>query len=126
MFVLIRLMFMAFALYMFVNLFLENIDDTKNIIAYKIYLFLFVFIIQFLFLIFTNFINKHKMSINTIMESAINNALLSVIAFDIYNNLVYNGYYKLLSLQQRMLILVFLIIAFMAVVIILQLLITSN
>lgn len=126
MIVLARLIFMAITLFMFINLFLDNIDDRKNSIAYKIYLFLFVFIIQFLFQIFTNLINTNKIAINVLIETSINNSLLAVIAFDVYNDLVYNGFYKSFSAQQKTLMLVLLIISFMAVVKILQLLISSN
>ena len=126
MFVLARLMFMAITLYMFVSLFLDNFDDRQNAIAYKVYLFLFVFIMHFLFQVFTNLVNSSKIAINEIIETSINNALLAVIAFDIYNDLVYNNFFRTYTHQQKILILILLIIGFMTGIKILQLLISSN
>ena len=126
MIVLARLLFMAIALYMFIGLFLDNFDDRHNAIAYKIYLFLFIFIIQFLFQIFTNLVNTNKIAINVLIETSINNAILAVIAFDVYNDLIYNNFFRTYNTQQKILMLVLLIIGFMTVVKILQLLISSN
>ena len=39
--VIVRLILIAVTLYFFINIFLTNIEDRKNSIAYKIYLFLF-------------------------------------------------------------------------------------
>lgn len=126
MLVLARLLIMAVTLYMFVSLFLDNFDDRKNAIAYKIYLFLFVFIIQFLFQIFANLINSKKIIMDEIIETSINNALLAIISFDVYNDLVYNNYFRAYSQQQKILILILLIIGFMTAIKFLQLLISSN
>lgn len=126
MLVIARLLTLAIVLYMFVSLFLENFDDRHNAIAYKIYLFLFVFIIQFLFQIFANLINSKKIAVDEIIETSINNALLAIIAFDVYNDLVYNNYFRLYTHQQKILILILLIIGFMTVIKFLQLLISSN
>jgi len=126
MFVLARLLFMAITLYMFVSLFLDNINDRQNAIAYKIYLFLFVFIIQFLFQVFTNLVNSTKFAINEIIETSVNNALIAIIAFDIYNDLVYNNFFITYNNQQKILILILLIIGFMTGIKILELLISSN
>lgn len=126
MFVLVRLLVIAITLYMFISLFLENFEDRHNAIAYKIYLFLFVFIIQFLFQIFTNLIQSEKIIMDQIIETSINNALLAVIAFDIYNDLYYNNYFRTYNKQQQILILILLIIGFMTAIKFLQLLISSN
>jgi hypothetical protein len=125
MFVIAKLLILAITLYMFVSLFLDNFDDRHNSIAYKIYLFLFVFIIQFLFEIFTNLINSKKIAMDEIIETSINNALLAVIAFDIYNDLVYNNYFSAYNHQQKILILILLIIGFMTAIKFLQLLISN-
>jgi len=126
MFVIAKLLFMAITLYMFVSLFLDNFDDRQNAISYKIYLFLFIFIMQFLFQIFTNIINSNKIAVNEIIETSINNALLAIIAFDIYNDLVYNNFFRTYNHQQKILILILLIIGFMTTIKILELLISSN
>ena len=125
MLVIARLLILAITLYMFVSLFLDNFEDRHNAIAYKIYLFLFVFIIQFLFQIFGNLINSTKFAIDEIIETSINNALLAVIAYDVYNDLVYNNYFKIYNHQQKILILILLIIGFMTAIKFLQLLITN-
>jgi hypothetical protein len=125
MLIIARLLILAITLYMFVSLFLDNFDDRHNAIAYKIYLFLFVFIMQFMFQIFTNIINSNKIVIDEIIETSINNALLAVIAFDVYNDLVYNNYFKTYNHQQKILILILLIIGFMTVIKFLQLLISN-
>lgn len=126
MLVLVRLLIMAVTLYMFVSLFLDNFDDRKNAIAYKIYLFLFVFIIQFLFQIFANLINSKKIIMDELIETSINNALLAIISFDVYNDLVYNNFFRSYTKQQKILILILLIIGFMTAIKFLQLLISSN
>lgn len=126
MLVLARLLFLAISLYMFISLFLDNFDDRHNAIAYKIYLFLFVFIIQFLFQIFSNLINAQKFAMDELIETSINNALLAIIAFDVYNDLSYNKYFSnYKEKQQKILILILLIIGFMTAIKFLQLLITN-
>lgn len=126
MLILVRLLFTAITLYLFFNIVLDNFDDRYNAITNKIYLFLFVFIINFLFNFSTILININSISINSLVESAINNALLSVISFDIYNDLIYNGYFKNYTFHQKTLVLLLLIISFMACIKILQLVISSN
>jgi len=126
MLVLARLLFMAITLYMFISLFLDKFDDRHNAIAYKVYLFLFVFIMHFLFQVFTILINSGKVIINEIIETSINNALLAIIAFDIYNDLSVDKFFDTYTSQQKTLVLILLIIGFMTGIKILQLLISSN
>ena len=126
MIVIVRLILIAISLYLYINIFLTDIEDRRNSIAYKIYLFLFVFIINFLIQLFGNLIYKSKLSISYIIETSVNNSLLAVIAFDVYNDLVYNGFYKNYNKHQRTLILILLIIGFMTAIKILELLISSN
>lgn len=126
MLILARLIFTAITLYMFISLFLENFDDRQYAIPYKIYLFLFIFLTHFLFQILSNLFKSSKISITDSIESAINNALIAVIAFDIYNDLVYDKYFRTFNNQQKTLTLVLLIIGFMTSIKLLQLLINSN
>ena len=126
MIVIVRLILIAISLYLYINIFLTDIEDRRNSIAYKTYLFLFVFIINFLIQLFGNLIYKSKLSISYIIETSVNNSLLAVIAFDVYNDLVYNGFYKNYNKHQRTLILILLIIGFMTAIKILELLISSN
>lgn len=126
MLVLARLVFIAVSLFMFINLFLSDFEDKKNAISYKIFLFLFVFVLNFMFQIFSNLINKDKILIDEIIEMSINNALLSVVAFSVYDDLSANGFFNQYNHYQKSLILILLIIGFIATIKILELLITSN
>jgi len=124
--ILFKLLIITIALIFYLNNFMENISDRKLAIPHKIYLFLFIFIVQFLINFFTNVNDKETITLGQIIEDAVNNALLAVIAFDVYNDLVYLNYYKELNPHQQITILIFLIIGFMTAVKILQLLITSK
>jgi hypothetical protein len=126
MFIIARLIFLAFILCMFFTLFLNNFEDRHNAISYKIYLFLFVFTINFLFTFFNNLVSSKKIIIKELIEVSINNALISVIAFDVYNDLGINELFLKYTHSQKTLILVLLIVGFMATIKILQLLISSN
>ena len=121
-----RLIFMSIVLYMFISLFLYKFEDRHYAISNKIYLFLFVFIINFLIQFITNLVNSKKIIINELIEVSINNALLAVIAFDVYGDLAYNNFYVGKSHEQKILIMVLLIIGFMTTIKILELLISSN
>lgn len=125
MILLLRLIFTGIALFFFVALFLENFDDKRNSIVYKLYLFTFIFLLQIILNVFNNIFNKDKITLNSIMETAINNALLSVIAFDVYNDLIYEGFYKGYNSYQKIVTLVLLILAFITTVKMLQLLLTQ-
>ena len=126
MLVIARLIFMAVVLYMFISLFLDNFEDRHYAISYKIYLFLFVFIINFLFQFFTNLVNSKKIIINEFIEISINNALLAVIAFDVYNDLASNYFFTQYTHEQKILVMILLIVGFMTTIKILELLISSN
>lgn len=125
MILLLRLIFTGIALFFFVALFLENFDDRRNSIVYKLYLFTFIFLLQIVLNVFNNIFNKDKITLNSIMETAINNALLAVIAFDVYNDLIYEGFYKGYNSYQKIATLVLLILAFITTVKMLQLLLTQ-
>lgn len=126
MLVLARLVFIAVSLFMFISLFLSDYEDKKNAISYKVYLFLFVFVLNFMFQIFANLINRVKISIDEIIESSINNGLLAIIAFGIYGDLNDQNFFNQYSDHQRELILILLIIGFMATIRILECLMNSN
>ena len=85
-----------------------------------------MFIIQFLFQIFSGLVLTHKINVSEIIETSINNALLSVIAYDVYGDLAYNNFFSTYTHQQRILVLILLIVGFMTGIKILQLLISSN
>ena len=125
MILLIRLIFTGIILFFFVAFFLENFEDRKNSIIYKLYLFTFIFLLQVILNIFNNIFNKEKITVNSIMETAINNALLAVIAYDVYNDLIYEKFYIGYNKYQKISILVLLILAFITTVKLLQLLLTQ-
>ena len=126
MLVLVKLVFMAIVLFMFINLFLSDFEDKKNAISYKIYLFLFVFVLNFMFQIFANLINNKKILMVELIESSINNSLLAVIAYGVYSDLIYDGFFKDYDHSQKTLVLILLIIGFITTIKILELLISSN
>ncbi len=74
----------------------------------------------------TNATSSNKSSLNQIIESSINNALLAVIAYDVYNDLYFNKIFINMNEHQRIISLVLLIVGFMTMVKIIQLLITNN
>lgn len=126
MIILSKLLFIAVSLFMFINLFLTDLDDKKNRISYKIYLFLFIFILNFMFQIFSNLLSDITISINELIEMSINNALLAVVAFSIYNDLDDNNFFAKETQYQKSLVLILLIIGFITTIKILELLISSN
>ncbi len=125
--ILIRLFITGIALFFYLSIFLPDFEDRSNAIPYKLYMFLFVFIIQFILYFFTNATTTtNKSSLNQIIESSINNALLAVIAYDVYNDLYFNKIFINMNEHQRIISLVLLIVGFMTTVKIIQLLITNN
>jgi hypothetical protein len=125
MFVIARLFVVAIFIYLFVSLCLNNYDDRKYSIANKIFLFLFVFATNFLFQFFVTITNTKKILLIPLIEISVNNALLAVIAYDVYNDLSYNGLFNSYNNEQKKLILVLLIVGFMTIVKVLQLLINN-
>jgi len=91
-------------------------DNINNLFLYKLYLLLFVFLILFITNIVSNLISGIKIDYEDIMEYAVNNALLAVIAYSTYNELVYHGFYSNYTTSQKMFMLILLIIMFIAVV----------
>lgn len=122
---LIKLVVLTITLYMFISLFLDDFDNKKNYISYKIYTFIFVFIVQFLIQIFSALISKKNIGVYDFIENAINNSLLAVVAYSVYNDLYINDFYHQFNNQQRVMVLVLLIIGFMTAVNIIQLSINS-
>ncbi len=123
--ILLRLTLTAVLLYFYLLTFVQDFSDRNYAIRNKIYLFLFVFITQFLIYFFT-YIRSEKASINEVIEVSLNNALLAVVAFDIYQDMNATGYFLNSSPSQQLMILVILIIGFMTAIKILQLLISNQ
>ena len=125
MILLLRIIFTGIALFFFTLFFLENYDDRNNAIIYKLYLFTFVFLLQIMLNVFNNLFSGEKITMNYIMDTAVNNALLAVIAFDVYGDLTYQKVITFQNKYQQIAVLVLLIIGFIATVKLLQLLLTQ-
>lgn len=125
MILLLRIIFTGIALFFFTAFFLENFSDRDNAIVYKLYLFTFVFLLQIILNIFNNLFNKDKITLNSIMDTSVNNALLAVIAFDVYGDLTYQQIIKSSNKYQNIAVLVLLILGFITTVKLLQLLLTQ-
>lgn len=123
----LRLIITFVGLYIYFNLMLSDINDKNNAITHKMYIFLFVFFLQFFIYFFSLIIQKNsKIYVGQIIETSMNNAILAVIAFDVYGDLYYTNHFVGLTQQQQILILVLFIIGFMTIIKILQLLLTNN
>jgi hypothetical protein len=125
MILLLRLLFTGILLFFYIAFFLENFNDDNNSIIYKLYLFAFVFLLQIILNIFDNVFNKEKITLNSIMDTAVNNALLAVIAFDVYHDLIYKKFYEGYTHYQKITVIVLLILTFITTVKMLQLLLTQ-
>ena len=75
--------------------------------------------------VFNNLCSGEKITMNYIMDTAVNNALLAVIAFDVYGDLTYQKVITFQNKYQQIAVLVLLIIGFIATVKLLQLLLTQ-
>ena len=122
-----RLLITGFTLFLFLYYY---IDDNKtvfidNVLLNKLYIFLFVFIIQFILTIFHKIYMDPQTTTSEIVDISINDALLSVIAFDIYKDSILQGKYDGYSKSLKCLVLVLLIIAFIASIRLLHLLFIS-
>jgi hypothetical protein len=125
MILLLRMIFTGIALFFFTLFFLENYENRNNAIIYKLYLFAFVFLLQVMLNVFNNLFNGDKITLNYIMDTAVSNALLAVIAFDVYGDLTYQNIITVENTHQRIAILVLLMIGFITTVKLLQLLLTQ-
>ena len=126
MILLLRLLITGIALFLFVITYLQDFDDRRNSLSYKLYLFLFMFLLQVTMGIFNNFIVSKKLSLNVIIENSVNTALVSVISYDIYNDLVFDGFYRTLDSTQKAAVLVLLVMGFITSIKMLQMLISTN
>ena len=126
MILLLRLLITGIALFLFVITYLPDFDQRQNSLSYKLYLFLFMFLLQVIIGIFNNFIVSKKLSLNVIIENSVNTALISVISYDIYNDMIFNGFYRTLDSTQKSAVLVLLIMGFITSIKMLQMLISTN
>lgn len=136
----IKLIILALSLFVYFNYFLTNFDDKNFVIANKIYIFVFVFAINFILsslslISSSSYLSTYSeektfksLSINDIIQYSICNALVAVIAFDIYNDFDYGNYFNLQNQNhnQKILTLLLLIVSFFTVITVLQIILTDN
>jgi hypothetical protein len=122
MLLLARLLIIGISLFLFLIYVLKNFDTKENVIINKIYIFAFIFFIQIITNLISNVFSNNKIPLDEIINLSINNALLGVIAFDIYGNLEQNGYYVTFAKEHKAFILVLLILAFITSIRLIQML----
>jgi hypothetical protein len=122
MLLLARLLIIGISLFLFLIYVLKNFDTNDDVILNKIYIFAFIFFIQIITNLISNLFSTNKIALDEIINLSINNALLGVIAFDIFGNLEQNGNYTTFTKEHKALILVFLIIAFITSIRLIQML----
>jgi hypothetical protein len=123
-----RLLITGFTLFVFLYYLIDDdkINFVDSVLLNKLYIFLFVFIIQFILNIFHKIYMDPTTTTSEVVDISINDGLLSVIAFDIYKDMILQGKYEGYSKSLRSLVLVLLIIAFIASIHLLHLLFSKN
>ena len=122
MLLLARLLIIGISLFLFLIYVLNNFDTKDNVILNKIYIFAFIFFIQIITNLISNIFSNDKIPLDVIINLSINNALLGVVAFDIFENLEQNGNYLTFTKEHKALILVLLIVAFITSIRLIQML----
>ena len=120
-----KIVVVTLSLYFFLITIFEKLNDRSYFILYKLYLFLFIFCLQ-LVLNLLGGILCNNIDLDDSIQKAIRDALIAVIAFDIYNDLIYNGFYINYSDTNKILILTILIICFLTSIKLFELLLTIN
>jgi hypothetical protein len=122
MLLLARLLIIGISLFLFLIYVLNNFDTKDNVIFNKIYIFAFIFFIQIITNIISNIFSNTKIPLDEIINLSINNALLGVVAFDIFGNLEDSGHYLTFTKEHKAFILVLLILAFITSIRLIQML----
>jgi hypothetical protein len=91
----------------------------------KIYTFFFVFLIQFVFNIINDLIEKKHISIYDNVDICIKKSLIAVIAYDTYAEMSCLKYFEGYHDHQKSIVITLLIVCFITVIQILQLLIVN-
>ena len=121
-----KLIITGFLLFLFVTFFLDDVKNKDNVIWYKLYIFLFMFFIQIIVSFVNSIFTKEIISYPELIDSSITNALLTVVAFDVYGDMVLKDYLNDLSQSQKNLLLVLLVIGFMVSIRLIQMLFSTN
>ena len=123
-----RLLITGFTLFIFLYYLIDNdkVNFFESALLNKLYIFLFVFIIQFILNIFHKIYMDQSTKTSEIVDVSINDGLLSVIAFDIYKDMILQGKYEGYSKSLKSLVLVLLILAFITSIKLLHLLFSKS
>jgi hypothetical protein len=125
MFTLINLVTIFISLYVYFTFFLTNVDQRENAIMNKMFIFIFIFIINFI-TSFINYLLTPDLSFDDVIDLSVSNAIVCIIAFDVYDDLTYNDYFKNYSNHQKSVILIMMMIAFITVIKLIQVILTYN
>ena len=120
-----KIVVITLSLYFFLMTNFENLNDRSYFILYKLYLFLFIFCLQLVLNLLGGII-CNDVNLDDCLQQSIRDALIAVIAFDVYNDLIYNGFYVNYSDHNKILILTILIICFLTSIKLFELLLTIN
>ena len=123
-----RLLITGFTLFIFLYYLIDDdkVNFSESALLNKLYIFLFVFIIQFILNIFHKIYMDQSTKTSEIVDVSINDGLLSVIAFDIYKDMISHGKYEGYSKSLKSLVLVLLILAFITSIKLLHLLFSRS
>ncbi len=104
-----------------------NINDKSNVnknLLYKLYLFIYVFLLLATTDMITNLILKQPINIENTISSSINSAFIAIFAYVTYDELMYNNFFKDYSNEQNVSTLILLIILFISSVKVVQMFIS--
>ena len=123
-----RLLITGFTLFIFLYYLIDDdkINFVDSALLNKLYIFLFVFIIQFILNIFHKIYISPSTTTNEVVDISINDGLLCVIAFDVYKDMILQGKYEGYSKSLKCFVLVLLIIAFITSIKLLHLLFSRS
>ena len=113
---------MMIAIYFFSGYVLLSNSDT---IINKLYTFFFIFMLQFVVIVIGSLLRKNKLIIVDIVDICVKNGLLSIIAYDTFNDLKIAKYFDNYNMYQKTLILTVMIMAFIITIQILQILMSN-
>ena len=97
--------------------------QNSDVIINKFYTFFYVVLLNFLMEIIGTAINKEKIIIPDIVDKSVKLGLVSVIAYDTFNDLDYRKTFENMGYSQKTIILTIMIVAFVSIIQIFQVLI---
>ena len=98
--------------------------QNSDVIINKFYTFFYVFMLQFLMEIIGCAISKEKINIPVLIDQSVKLGLISVIAYDTFNDLDYRKTFENMNYYQKTIILTIMIVMFVSVIQLFQVLIS--